>query len=63
MDFGFDDDENVNVNPDDLENNEEHEMPETAENLRRSAMAPPQGNVRSQMFSSIYFFDLSQHRG
>ena len=43
MDFGFDDDEDVAINPGDPGNSNEHEIPETAENLRRSAMAPPQG--------------------
>jgi hypothetical protein len=47
LDFGFNDDENLksrNHSTESMEPNEcEEEMPETAENLRRSAMAPPPG--------------------
>ena len=47
LDFGFNDDENLNGrnhSSESMEPNEcEEEIPETAENLRRSAMAPPPG--------------------
>ena len=42
-DFGFDDDENVSIDPENSGNSDGHKMPETVKNLRRSAMAPPQG--------------------